>query len=458
MNKKYKESNYGIKAVAFLEMSIMAFVMLLIMSSSQLYQISSLFLYTASYVIASVSIGISVGLYDSTSREGVRGMIRRSILTHIGSSLIVLILSLSVDFNPISIFQMTVVAITNIALVATLRLRILNSNIKGLGLKRTLIIGTDEKSSFIRKRMRRNIDKLGIEILGYVSVNGDNPDIIENKYKVILTEGLVKYVLQNNIQQVVISSNNEKISEYMDELAACKLQGIDIVPVYEFIEKQLGAIPVDMLKPEELIYSDGFDSKHKLYKLTNWMINITLSSILVILTWPVMIITALLIKLEDGWKNPILYKQIRIGENGEEFEIYKFRSMITDAETDGAIMATKNDARVTKVGEKIRKYRIDELPQIINVLRGEMAFVGPRPERPFFVNELTKKFPYYHERHNIKPGLTGWAQLKYPYGENEADSLEKLRFDIYYVKHRSLLLDLLILMRTVEIVLFGKGR
>jgi lipopolysaccharide/colanic/teichoic acid biosynthesis glycosyltransferase len=179
---------------------------------------------------------------------------------------------------------------------------------------------------------------------------------------------------------------------------------------------------------------------------------------LLIITWPIMLITALLIKLDDGFKAPIFYFQERVGLDGQAFKIIKFRSMRIDAEKNGAQMASENDDRTTKIGKSIRKYRVDELPQIYNVMRGEMGFVGPRPERPEFVQQLIKNIPYYNERHNVKPGLTGWAQLKYPYGATEEDSLEKLKYDLYYIKHRSFMLDLLILIRTVEIVLFGKGR
>jgi lipopolysaccharide/colanic/teichoic acid biosynthesis glycosyltransferase len=179
---------------------------------------------------------------------------------------------------------------------------------------------------------------------------------------------------------------------------------------------------------------------------------------LLLLTWPIMLVTILCIKISDGISAPAFYKQERVGLDGEPFNIIKFRSMRLDAEKNGAQMASENDNRITKVGQYLRKYRIDELPQIWNILHGDMGFVGPRPERPEFVQELIKNIPYYNERHNVKPGLTGWAQLKYPYGATEADSLEKLKYDLYYIKHRSFLLDLLILIRTVEIVLFGKGR
>jgi len=165
--------------------------------------------------------------------------------------------------------------------------------------------------------------------------------------------------------------------------------------------------------------------------------------------------------LDDGRRDKsasYLYRQIRVGRNGRLFEILKFRSMGMNAEKDGATWAVKDDIRVTRVGKYLRKYRIDELPQLLNVLKGDMSFVGPRPERPEFVETLSENIPYFNFRHLVKPGLSGWAQIKYPYGASESDSKEKLKFDLYYIKHRSFLLNIFILIRTAEIVLFGKGR
>jgi lipopolysaccharide/colanic/teichoic acid biosynthesis glycosyltransferase len=171
-----------------------------------------------------------------------------------------------------------------------------------------------------------------------------------------------------------------------------------------------------------------------------------------------MFIVMVLIKLDGGKNSPVFYFQQRVGMDGHAFNMIKFRSMDVDAEVNGVQMSEEDDHRVTAIGQILRKYRLDELPQIYNIIRGEMGFVGPRPERPEFVQQLIKRLPYYNERHNVKPGLTGWAQLKYPYGSTENDSLEKLKYDLYYIKHRSFMFDLLILIRTVEVVLFGKGR
>jgi lipopolysaccharide/colanic/teichoic acid biosynthesis glycosyltransferase len=187
------------------------------------------------------------------------------------------------------------------------------------------------------------------------------------------------------------------------------------------------------------------------------LVDVFASLLLLAVTWPVMILTVLAIKLEDGLSAPVLYRQVRVGERGQTFQLLKFRSMREDAERDGARWAVANDTRVTRVGRVIRKLRIDELPQILNVLGGQMSLVGPRPERPEFVSHLDRTIPFYCERHTIKPGITGWAQLCYPYGSDETDAAEKLQYDLFYVKNRTMLFYLAILLQTVEVVLCGKG-
>ena len=188
------------------------------------------------------------------------------------------------------------------------------------------------------------------------------------------------------------------------------------------------------------------------------VMDIVVSALALLVCWPILILLAVAIKLEDGLRSPVLYRQIRVGHNGIPFAVLKFRSMVVDAEADGkAVWATKNDNRVTKVGRIIRTLRLDELPQIFNVLRGQMSIVGPRPERPEFVDRLSETIPYYAERHTVKPGVTGWAQLRYSYGASEEDAAEKLQYDLYYVKNHTLLLDLVIILQTAEVVLWGKG-
>jgi sugar transferase (PEP-CTERM system associated) len=240
-----------------------------------------------------------------------------------------------------------------------------------------------------------------------------------------------------------------------DQLLECKLAGIEIVDLSSFFERETGQIQLESLNASWMIFSDGF-RRGSIKDITKRMFDIAASSVLLLLTLPVMFITTMLIWLESG--SPILYRQERVGEYGRSFPVLKFRSMRVDAESDGVPQwAKKQDDRVTRVGRVIRKMRIDELPQVFNVLRGDMSFVGPRPERPYFVNELTSQIPYYPSRHTVKPGITGWAQIRYPYGATTEDAIQKLQYDLYYVKNHTLFLDLVILLQTAQVILFGKG-
>ncbi|GAB3267080.1 hypothetical protein GCM10027296_45480 [Chitinimonas naiadis] len=239
------------------------------------------------------------------------------------------------------------------------------------------------------------------------------------------------------------------------ELLDCKLSGMRVLDLASYFERSLGQIRMDSLKAGWLIFGDGFRQgwARTFVKRT---FDIVASCILLALSLPIMLITALLILLEDGM--PILYRQERVGLGGRLFNVIKFRSMRTDAERDGRPRwATANDDRVTRVGRVIRKLRIDELPQLFSVLAGHMSLVGPRPERPYFVDQLTRDIPFYAVRHSVKPGVTGWAQVNYHYGASVDDSVQKLQYDLYYVKNHTLLLDLNVLIKTVGVVLTGKG-
>ena len=243
-----------------------------------------------------------------------------------------------------------------------------------------------------------------------------------------------------------------------DEILECKMRGVTVVDVNYFLERQLGKISLDTLHPSALIYSQGFiQGKVKAVIKRTFDILVAISMLLV--TLPVMLLTILAIKIESGFKGSIFYIQQRVGADNRPFNIYKFRSMTENAEANGkAVWAQKNDSRVTKVGNFIRKTRIDELPQLYNVLKGNMSFVGPRPERPQFVEDLSDKIPFYGLRHHAKPGITGWAQICYPYGASVEDAKEKLQYDLYYLKHNTVFLDLLILMQTAAVIFFAKGR
>ena len=243
----------------------------------------------------------------------------------------------------------------------------------------------------------------------------------------------------------------------MDQLLECRLEGIEITELVSFFERETGKVRLDVLNPSWMIFSEGF-RQGRVHNLLERSFDVAASLALLTVTLPFMALTVLAIKLEDGLRAPVLYRQTRVGQYGRPFKLMKFRSMRIDAESTGKpIWAAKNDSRVTRIGSFIRKTRIDELPQILNVLRGEMSFVGPRPERPEFVSQLNERIPYYRERHSIKPGLTGWAQLCYPYGSSEQDAAEKLQYDLFYVKNHSPIFYLAIVVQTVEVIVWGKG-
>jgi sugar transferase (PEP-CTERM system associated) len=263
------------------------------------------------------------------------------------------------------------------------------------------------------------------------------------------------------VQELVVAVDERRRSDSggypLDQLLDCKLAGIRVSEDISFLERETGRLDIRSLSSGWLVFSDGF-SYSPLRDSLERAFDIAVSMSLLLVTWPIMLLVALAIKLEDGVRAPLIYRQERVGYGGRTFRVHKFRSMRIDAEEDGkAVWAERNDSRITRVGAVTRKLRIDELPQILDVLRGDMSFVGPRPERPEIVEDLAREIPYYNERHRVKPGITGWAQISYPYGASMEDAEEKLKYDLYYIKNHSLLFDLFILVRTVEIILLGEG-
>lgn len=321
-------------------------------------------------------------------------------------------------------------------------------------MRRVLILGAGEKAKQISRINNRYILK-GFEIKGYLNVNNVSSEIDENLL-IDNTQSLSAIVTQYKIDEIVIALDDRRNAMPLNDLLDCKALGVRVVDLLSFYEREQGLILLESLNLSWVVFSDGFDFSG--FKPVGKRIVDMIASLgLLAIAWPFMLLTALAILLESGIKAPILYRQIRVGENDKPFNVMKFRSMYTDAEKDGAQWAKENDARVTGVGRFIRKSRIDELPQIFNVLKGEMSFVGPRPERPEFVKGFEERIPFYSERHRIKPGITGWAQLCYPYGANEQDTINKLEYDLYYVKNYSLFLDISIILGTVEVILWGKG-
>ena len=407
---------------------------------------------------------LSVGLYEAKLRETFRGIIRRIFVSVGLSYFLVEVLSRAFfdDLVMDSYFLPASVCSIIITLVVfryfTNRLGLL-----GLGKVRIIVLGAGERASIIEKRMRRDVDRIGFDLVGFIPIPGDNREDGIKKEKLIhlrIDESLQKFIADNEIEEIVIACDQRRGTLPVEVLFDCRLRGIEVTELLDFMERETGQIVVNLMYPSWVIYSNGFQSQNYLRDALDYTLNVILAFFIFLFVWPIMLVTALTIYIDDGRRTgvSVFYKQERVGLNGKLFKIIKFRSMRPDAEKDGAKWASKNDDRVTRIGYFIRKYRIDELPQLLNVFKGEMAFIGPRPERPQFVEQLVREVPYYNQRHNVKPGLAGWAQLNYPYGASVDDSMEKLKFDLYYVKHQSLLLDMLILVRTVEVVLFGKGR
>jgi len=260
----------------------------------------------------------------------------------------------------------------------------------------------------------------------------------------------------NQVDEIIVAVREQRGGGVpMDQLLACRIRGIPVLDLAGFYERAKSEVPIDSLKASWLVYGHGF-VQGRARKIAKRTFDIVSSSVLLLVASPIMLFTMLAIKLDS--KGPVLYSQERVGLGGKGFMCLKFRSMRTDAEKDGkAVWAQKNDSRVTRVGAFIRKTRIDELPQLISVLKGEMSMVGPRPERPTFVKELKEVIPFYDVRHSIKPGVTGWAQVRYSYGASVDDARKKHQYDLYYVKNNSLLLDILVLIETVSVVLFREG-
>ncbi len=323
--------------------------------------------------------------------------------------------------------------------------------------KRVLVLGAGETA----KQIHASVAEIGggaLRITGFLPAKNQPTYVPKADLARANEDRIADYCRSERVEEIVLAADDRRNAFPMSQLLECKLMGIPIIECATFFEREEGRVKLDALYPGWLVFSDGC-SQNIFRSTSKRAFDVVTSLCLLIGTLPVMVVAAILIKFEDGWQSPVFYRQQRVGERGKLFDVLKFRSMRVDAEKNGkAQWASERDPRITKIGGFMRKTRIDELPQVFNVLRGEMSFVGPRPERPQFTSELAQVIPYYDERHVVKPGITGWAQIKYPYGASIEDSRSKLEYDLYYVKNHNLMLDLYVMMTTFEVVLFGKGR
>jgi sugar transferase (PEP-CTERM system associated) len=316
-----------------------------------------------------------------------------------------------------------------------------------------LVLGTGSRAASVDQLVKGK--EAYIKVVGYLPTQ-PTPDHVDSGRILPKPATLMEAVKRHRVNEIVIAVRDRRGGVLpVQELLECRLHGVAVTDLASFFERERCQLHLESLNMSWMIFGEGFRQGFTRETVKRFF-DVATSGALIFVTLPVMLITALCIYLED--KGPVLYRQDRIGQGGRVFTIFKFRSMHNDAERDGRPRwAGANDDRTTRVGRVIRKLRIDELPQILNVLRGDMSFVGPRPERPFFVEQLASRIPYYSARHSIKPGITGWAQVRYPYGASLDDAVEKLQYDLYYVKNHTLFLDIMVLIETIQVVLWGKG-
>ena len=319
--------------------------------------------------------------------------------------------------------------------------------------RRVLVVGTGKNAGLISELEDQTET---FQVVSYMYVK-DKELVIPFKKHMPEDWILTDYIFDQEIDEIVIAVDDRRKKLPLKEILDCKMMGVEVLDMLGFQEKELFKISIDHLHPSWIFFSSGFQLNF-LSRVVKRLFDIVISLVILVIMFPVMLLVAFASMVESRFKAPIFYHQDRVGLNGKIFRLHKFRSMVIDAESDGKAQWAKNhDSRVTGLGRLIRKTRIDELPQLVNILKGEMSIIGPRPERLAFVRHLKQTIPFYDERHRYKPGLAGWAQLRYPYGASDEDTRKKLEYDLYYIKNASIFLDIVILIETIEVVIWGRG-
>ena len=341
-----------------------------------------------------------------------------------------------------------------VALILQHRVHVIHTMAIDGSRQRVLVFGTGARATSVGQSLQKS--DANVDLVGYYAIPTETTS---EQSEPSLSEGgktLTEIVHDRKVDEIIVALSERRGGAMpLGDLLECKLNGVRVLDIATHFERTLGQIRLDSLSAGWLVFGDGFD-QGIVRAINKRIFDLICSFTLIVLTLPIMLITAVFIALESS--GPVLYSQERVGLSGRPFKVVKFRSMRTDAEKDGKPRwASANDDRITRVGRFIRKTRIDELPQLFGVLGGRMSLVGPRPERQFFVDQLTKDIPFYAVRHSVKPGVTGWAQVKYQYGASMEDAAEKLQYDLYYVKNHTLFLDLIVLFETVGVVLMRKG-
>jgi len=432
--------------------------------------IDNVFIWACVFALVMVFSMSALGMYQYNFREDIRKIFLRlmpSLALGFGIITLVFYLAPQLYFGRGILLLVVMIAaagilLTRLIFFKTFEFNLLNSRIIFLG------AGPLAKEC---SDLAMNIDHNQYDVVGFVPMQDEECSVPATSILPV-SGSLLSIANQYNASEIVVAvqnrrngniSTNGKLNTQagfsnrkpIRELLECKLAGIQVIDAATFFEREASQIRLDSLQPSWLVFGGGFDQSF-LRAFSKKVFDLVASLIILLVSSPIMLITAICIYIED--RAPIFYQQERVGKDGHTFMVLKFRSMRNDAEAVGQPQwATTNDPRTTRVGRVIRKLRIDELPQILNVLKGEMSFVGPRPERPYFVKKLCEEVPYFNVRHSIKPGITGLAQVRYQYGSSVDDAIQKLQYDLYYVKNNSLFLDFLILIDTLQVVLLGKG-
>jgi sugar transferase (PEP-CTERM system associated) len=393
------------------------------------------------------------GLYQSQA-EAFRTTVQRVLIAY-GISLILMTMLFYI-FPATYISRGAFAILSLFAIGGVLAVRFFSVSVTDIGLpkRRILVMGNGPEAETVIRFLNEGDRSRAVQYAGLYPVIADSDaGFISSKLD---HEQLRRTVSDLRVSEIVVAVKERRGGVLpLRQLLDCKLRGVRVMDLTSFYERELGQLRIDSLRASWLIFSDGFD-RGVMRSVIKRVFDVIVSMLILLLSSPLWIAGMLAIFMETG--RPIFYKQVRTGQGNRPFTIFKMRSMRQDAEKDGKpVWAGSTDSRVTRVGKFLRKTRIDELPQLFNVLKGDMSFVGPRPERPFFVEKLLEDIPYYDVRHSVKPGITGWSQVRYPYGASVEDALAKLQYDLYYVKNHSLFLDLLIMMETLQVVVLGKG-
>lgn len=396
---------------------------------------------------------IAVGVYGTEALQSLRFAAARIL---VAISLGVIFLSIMAFILPgVTLWRSNSLYAMILSIVLLMTVRIMLGTILDSDIfkRRLLILGAGPRASRIAELASKQ--ESGFIVGGYVDMN-EGAAIVKTAVKRSDIEDLPQHVIDLEVSEVVLALEERRNSLPVADLLTIKTTGVHVNDMSSFLERETGRVDLDSVNPSWFIFSDGFSSGRRISTAFKRSFDIVLSLLLLLFTGPIILIFAALIKLES--RGGAFFKQERVGLYGQKFHILKLRSMRADAEVGGkAVWASENDPRITKVGSFIRKVRIDELPQAWSVLKGEMSFVGPRPERPQFVDDLQTKMPFFAERHMVKPGITGWAQINYPYGASIEDSRHKLEYDLYYAKNYTPFLDILILLQTIRVVLWPEG-